>query len=202
MMTGRPTFTDLLDWVEGRLDPEHEDAVAAYVAGADAATLDTLEWIRGFLDGARSMPLEQPPPELSARLRNVFIGLHSPEQADEWSDASLMYDTRRGMAAAGVRSLEGDGVHLAFDSGLGRFVLEAAPAGPGEVDIQGLIMVSSADDDTGVDLAFLQQGTLRRAARATTDGRFDVPGVPVDVDELWLTSGSTRVRAALDLRSQ
>lgn len=209
MLTGRPSFTELLDWVEGRLAPEQADAVAAYVATADEATTETLEWIREFLDDARSMPLQTPPPELSQRLRDVFVGLHSPEQTDGWSDASLMYDTRRGVAAAGVRSLEGDGVHLAFDSDLGRFVLEASPAGPGEVDIQGLIMVSLVDDtdaaaedgiDSGIDVAFLQQGVLRRAARATPDGRFDVPGVPVDVDEMWLTAGGSRVRAPLDLR--
>jgi hypothetical protein len=196
----RPTFTELLDWVEGRLGPDHADAVASYVATADGATLETVEWIREFLADARSMPLEVPPPELSARLRSVFVGLHSPEQ-DDWSDASLLYDTRMGLAAAGVRSHEGDGVHLAFESAVGRFVLDAVAAGPGEVDVQGLIMVEP-DEADGVDLAFLEHGTLRRAARATTDGRFDVRGVPAGVDELWLTSGDTRVRAVLDLHGQ
>lgn len=196
----RPTFTELLDWVDGRLSDDHAEAVATYVATADAATLETVQWIRDFLADARSMPLVVPPPELSARLRNVFVGLHSPE-LDDWSDASLLYDTRMGYAAAGVRSHEGDGVHLAFDSAVGRFVLDAVAAGPGEVDVQGLIMVGP-DDTDGVDLAFLQQGTLRRAARATADGRFDVRGVPADVDELWLTAGDTRVRAELNLHDR
>jgi hypothetical protein len=52
----------------------------------------------------------------------------------------------------------------------------------------------------GIDLAFLQGGSLRRAARAGRDGRIDVRGVPIDVDELWLTSDVTRVRARLDLQ--
>ncbi|WP_183095910.1 hypothetical protein [Nocardioides stalactiti] len=201
MTIGRPTFTDLLDWVEGRLAPEQADVVAAYVATADDATMETVEWIREFHDAAGSMRLEQPPADLSARLRDVFVGLQGPEVSDRWSDASLLYDTRSGLAAAGVRSYDGDGVHLAFDSDLGRFLLEASPAGPGEVDIQGLIRTELIGDD-GVDLSFLGRGTLRRAARATADGRFDVRGVPVDVDELWLSSGGTRVRAALDLTSR
>ena len=54
---------------------------------------------------------------------------------------------------------------------------------------------------TSIDLAFLERGTLRRAAHATADGRFDVRGVPTGVDELWLSSAGTRVRAVLDLRS-
>jgi hypothetical protein len=198
MMTGKPTLTDLLDWVEGRLAPERSDQVSAYVDTADPTTLETLDWIRGFLQDARSMPLAQPPADLSARLRDVFVGLHSPEQGSEWTDASLLYDTRMGLAAAGVRSGD-DGVHLAFDSDLGRFVLDAVPAGPGEVDVQGLIMLDR-DGGTGVDLSFLQAGSLRRAAHATKDGRIDVRGVPVDVDEMWLTSGGTRVRARLDLQ--
>lgn len=200
MNSARPSFTDLLDWVEGRLVPERADAVASYVAHADPMTAESVEWIREFLDGAQSMPLAVPPPDLSARLRDVFVGLHNPDLADGWSNASLLYDTRTGLAAAGVRSLDDDGVHLAFDSDLGRFLLDATPAGPGDVDIQGLIRLVAAAQD-GVDLAFFQGGTLRRAARATSDGRFDVRGVPVDVDELWLTSGSTRVRAVLDLQT-
>jgi hypothetical protein len=199
-MVARPSFTDLLDWVEGRLPVEQADAVSAYVATADPAVQETVAWIRGFLEDARSMPLQAPPAELSARLRDVFVGLHSP-QSDDWSDASLLYDTRMGLAAAGVRSLDDDGVHLAFDSELGRFVLDATSAGPGEVDVQGLVMRDRIGPE-GLDLAFLEAGTLRRAARATADGRFDVRGVPTDVDELWLSSGGMRVRAVLDLRGR
>jgi hypothetical protein len=199
MIAGKPTLTDLLDWVEGRLSPERSDQISAYVDTADPATLETIEWIQGFLADARSMPLVQPPVELSDRLRDVFVGLHSPEQGSDWTDASLLYDTRMGLAAAGVRSAD-DGVHLAFDSDLGRFVLDAVPAGPGEVDVQGLIMLDRVGA-TGVDLAFLQAGSLRRAARAEKDGRIEVRNVPVDVDEMWLTSGGTRVRARLDLQS-
>ena len=198
MIAWKPTFTDLLDWVEGRLQPEQSELVAAYVDTADPATLETVDWIRTFLHDARSTPLAQPPAELSARLRDVFVGLHSPQQSSDWTDAALLYDTRMGLAAAGVRSAD-DGVHLAFDSELGRFVIDAVVAGPGEVDVQGLIMLDGVDEG-GVDLAFLQAGSLRRAARTTKDGRIDVRGVPVDVDEMWLTSGGTRVRARLDLQ--
>ncbi|GAA1501631.1 hypothetical protein [Nocardioides humi] len=197
-MTTRPTFTELLDWVEGRLAGDRADAVASYVAAGDPATTASVEWIREFIAGARSMPLSEPPPELSARLRNVFEELHRPGHGDGWSDASLLHDTRTGLAVAGLRSLDDDGVHLAFDSEIGRFVLDATAAGAGEVDIQGLIML--APGTRGVDLAFLERGDLRRAVRSTPDGRFDARGVPVDVDELWLTSGATRVRTVLDLR--
>jgi hypothetical protein len=198
MRAARPSFTDLLDWVEGRLVPERADAVTAYVATADPDTAETVQWIRDFVEDAHAMPLEQPPADLSERLRDVFVGLHNPELSDDWSDASLLYDTRMGMAAAGVRSADDDGVHLAFESELGRFVLDATSSGEGMVDVQGLVV--ERGEPTGIDLAFLQAGTLRRATRTTADGRFDVRGVPTDVDELWLSSGTTRVRAVLDLQ--
>jgi hypothetical protein len=200
MKTTRPTFTELLDWVEGRLAPERADAVATYVATADPETAETVEWIREFVVKAHAMPLQQPPADLSARLRDVFVGLHSPELSQDWSEASLLYDTRSGLAAAGVRSLDEDGVHMAYDSELGRFVLDAIAAGADVVDVQGML-VFGQKQSTGIDLAFFQGGTLRRAARTTPDGRFEVRGVPADVDELWLSSGTTRVRAALDLRA-
>ncbi|WP_436701263.1 hypothetical protein [Nocardioides sp. BYT-33-1] len=196
-MTARPTFTELVDWVEGRLADDAAAAVAAYVASGDPSTTASVAWIRDFLEDARSMPLRQPPADLSARLRGVFEQLHRPGSVDGWSDAWLLHDARSGVAA-GVRSTEDGGVHLAFDSSLGRFVLDATAAGAGEVDVQGLIML--APGAAGADLAFLARGDLRRAVRATADGRFDARGVPVDVDELWLTSGATRVRAILDLR--
>ncbi|GAA3824004.1 hypothetical protein GCM10022242_26840 [Nocardioides panacisoli] len=185
--------------MEGRLVAERADAVTAYVATADAGTTETVQWIRDFVEDARSMPLQQPPTELSERLRDVFVGLHNPELSNDWSDASLLYDTRMGMAAAGVRSLDDDGVHLAFESELGRFVLDATNSGEGMVDVQGLVVVERGEP-TGIDLAFLQAGSLRRAARTTADGRFEVRGVPTEVDELWLSSGTTRVRAVLDLQ--
>jgi len=197
MIAGKPTFTDLLDWVEGRLSPERSDEVRSYVDSGDPTTLESVEWIRGFLRDAEAARLEKPPAELSDRLRGMFVGLHHPSQGDDWSDASLVFDTRSGLAAAGVRSGD-DGVHLAFASELGRFVLDATPAGPDEVDVTGLLVRSG--DGTGVDLAFLQGGTLVRAARVSRDGRIDVRGVPVDVDELWLTAGTTKVRARLDLQ--
>ncbi|MDQ6525655.1 hypothetical protein RB608_18700 [Nocardioides sp. LHD-245] len=197
-MTARPTFTELLDWIEGRLTDEAAAAVATYVDSGDPATSASVAWIRDFLAAAGSMPLSQPPPDLSARLRGVFDELHRPMRAEGWSDAWLLQDARSGLAAAGVRSSADGGVHLAFDSELGRFVLDATGAGVGEVDVQGLVML--APGAGGVDLAFLAHGDLRRAVRTTPDGRFDARGVPLDVDELWLTSGATRVRATLDLR--
>lgn len=190
-----PRFTELLDWVEGRLDDDRARAVAEYVATDDEAA-HTVEWLEGFLHDARLMPLHQPPPELSARLRAAFVGYHHPRQPDEWSDATLLYDTRK--PAVGMRSTGTvDGIHLAFDSQVGRFVVEVKPSRPGTVDLEGMVLAGTG---SAIDLAFLEAGALRRAARTDRYGRFEVRHVPDTVDELWITAESGRARAALDLR--
>lgn len=198
MTTLRPTFTELVDWLDGRLGGDQAQAVASYVAEGDPSTLESVEWILTFVDGASSMPLEQSPPELGGRLRGIFDRLHRPQVGRDWFDATLLYDARSGDAPSGEHSPGGRGVHLAFDSALGRFVLDATSAGAGQVDVEGLVLLPTGA--WGVDLALLADGTLRRAVRTGPDGRFEVRGVPVEVDELWLTSGTTRVRAVLDLR--
>lgn len=190
-----PTFTELLDWAEGRLDAHRAEQVAAHVAEADPATARTVAWIEEFLHGARLMPLHQPPPDLSDRLRAAFVGFHQPHGTDDWHDATLLYDTRE--PAAGMRSAGiADGTHLAYESGIGRFVIEASPSGPGRVDLAGLVLGAR---DAAVDLAFMVDGVLQRAARTDRQGRFTVSEVPDTVDEVWLTTAAGRARAVLDL---
>jgi hypothetical protein len=69
---GRPDFRTLLDWLEGRLDADRAERVAAQVAEADERTLRTVDWLRGFLTTARELPLEEPPPIVRQNLRQYF----------------------------------------------------------------------------------------------------------------------------------
>lgn len=68
----RPDFRTLLDWLEGRLDTDRAEQVAAAVAEADEQTLRTVEWLRGFLSTARELPLEAPPPIVRQSLQQYF----------------------------------------------------------------------------------------------------------------------------------
>jgi hypothetical protein len=68
----RPGFRTLLDWLEGRLDADAAERVAAQVAEADERTLRTVDWLRGFLTTARLLPLEEPPPVVRQGLRQYF----------------------------------------------------------------------------------------------------------------------------------
>lgn len=194
-MERRPTFTDLLDHAEGRLSEERSRWVEAQVA-LDETAARTLAWIEDFLSRSRAMPLTQPPPELSARLRAMFAGATEAAGDQPWTTAHLLHESRS-QGVAGVRSSAGDSRHVAFDSPAGRFIVEIQSRGTDAVDLTGLVLVDGAG---GSSLTFLEAGVVRAVARCQRDGRFEALGVPRVVDELQLVAGEVRLRAPLDLR--
>ena len=72
MDPARLDLRTLLDWLEGRLDTERAERVAAQVAEADEQTLRMVQWLRGFLATARDLPLEEPPPIVRQSLKQYF----------------------------------------------------------------------------------------------------------------------------------
>ena len=87
---GRPDFRTLLDWLEGRLDADKAERVAAQVAEADEQTLRTVEWLRGFLAAARDLPLEEPPATVRENLKEYFA---------RWSQGQgSLFSNRRNVA--------------------------------------------------------------------------------------------------------
>ena len=62
-----------------------------------------------------------------------------------------------------------------------------------------LVADTTADTDDGIEVSVMVAGVLHGAARCSTrDGGFALSGVPRDADEVWLTHGDLRVRAAVD----
>ncbi|MEV5000399.1 hypothetical protein [Nocardioides sp. LML1-1-1.1] len=196
-MSRRPTPADIFDWVEGRLSPERARAVAEHVATEPAAAA-TAEWFERFRKDAASLPLEQPPAELSQRLRDLFGAGTTQVSGPHWTTARLLYDTRDANVA-GMRSADTlDTVHVAFESEAGRFVLEIRPAGQGAVDLIGLLLLDDPVD--GVDLSLLEDGVVRRMVRAGSDGRFELREVPDSIDEMRFEAGPMQVSTPLRLR--
>jgi hypothetical protein len=197
-MAHRLTFTELLDHAEGRLPAERSRWVEDQVA-LDEDAAHTLAWIEDFLAQAQAMPLTQPPPELSARLRAMFSGAAETAGDQPWTTAHLLHESR-GQGVAGVRSSATDTRHVAFDSPAGRFIVEVRPGGAegaDRADLSGLVLVDGAG---GASLTFLEAGVVRAVARCQRDGQFEALGVPRAVDELQLVAGDVRLRAQLDLR--
>jgi hypothetical protein len=64
----RIAFSQLLDWVEGRLTEEEARAVEEQVALADASTLADVAWVRRFVRATEASILESPPPDVRSAL--------------------------------------------------------------------------------------------------------------------------------------
>ncbi|WP_460846152.1 hypothetical protein [Nocardioides ultimimeridianus] len=195
-MSRTPSFADLVDWVEGRLDEDRAALVAAHVR-ADGAAADAVAWIRDFGQAAAALPLVEPPAELRDRLRALFPAGRAGTA--DWSVARLLHDTAEGRIA-GARLDAGAGErYLAFEAAEGRFVLEVRrSASPAAVDLYGLVLL---DDVTGGgSVTVTEGGVARRMAPLGAHGRFELLDVPLSADEIRISVGDVRLSADLGLQ--
>ncbi len=100
-------FSDLLDWLEGRLPPDEARAVADRLKAADAATQVDLDWLRLFLEARRFLKLSSPPPSVREVLKQRFASYAEARQPpglfQRWL-AALTFDSRAQPVTAGLRS--------------------------------------------------------------------------------------------------
>ncbi len=203
MSTERASFTDLLDWVEGRIDPERAELVEALVQEDDPETAETIAWIRDFLAAAELMPLHELPAEASAELHDV-VRLHASAWAPSaYDDASPVTDSRWALPATGTRAGGAtDVVHLAFDSDAGRLGLDVARVTIGRVDVHGRF-APAADGEAGqTRIVFTRAGRVRGTTVCAVSGEFTARDVPADVDEVWVVAGDRVVRAAVTFETR
>lgn len=193
-----PSFTLLLDWVEGRLDEDAGRDVEQFVAGsADAQA--SVEWIREYLHAGRSMPLATPPDDLQATLRGLFRERLAPWAPASYLDGHLDLDTRS-QAVAGARAGDDHSFHLRFVADDLELLLTVTPVSPEEVDVRGSVRPSkndaasengSTNKDTrpgipGRNVVFTSARRVRRHAVCDDNGDFRVSGLEVGVDEIWV----------------
>ena len=106
-----PRFSELLDWLEGRLPPDKAQAVAERLQSADAATQADLDWLRLFLQARQSVQFASPPPSVRETLRRDFAAYaetrEPPSPFRRWL-ATLTFDSRAQPITAGFRSAAGE----------------------------------------------------------------------------------------------
>jgi hypothetical protein len=202
----QPTFAELLDWLEGRLDDAQSADVADRVAHGTEATGAAVDWIRSFLESARSMPLQTPPPEVRAAVRRVIDEHLTPWVPGDYSDAAVAYDSRT-ERATGTRSEPGDGgsdiYHLIFGTEFGQIVLDVLIADNG-VDLRGSVPQVLVDLVGGgpTRVVLTSDRVVRRTAVCSPDGLFTFFDVPSGIDEMWVEHGETRIRASVHLHAR
>ena len=80
-MSTPPTFTELVDWVDGRLDQQQAADVESRVATGGEETSATVDWIREFKAAAELMPLVAPPEHVRSPSATPSVDSAPPGQA-------------------------------------------------------------------------------------------------------------------------
>jgi hypothetical protein len=110
--SNRPHFSELLDWLEGRLLPDDARAVAERLQAADAATQADLDWLRLFLQARQSVQFASPPPSVRETLKQRFAAYAEAREPtgpfQRWL-ATLTFDSRAQPITAGLRSAAEEG---------------------------------------------------------------------------------------------
>lgn len=106
-----PRFSELLDWLEGRLPPEEAQALTERLGTAGAATQADLDWLRLFHQARQSVQLASPPPSVRETLQGRFTAYAETRQPPGLFQrllAVLTFDSRVQPVTAGFRSVAND----------------------------------------------------------------------------------------------
>ncbi len=195
-----PSFEELLDWIEGRLDESDAAAMEARVEVADEETRRTAAWIEHFMDQSRAMSLPTPPPIVRQRLRQVFKSHSESQLSVETIIAGLVFDSRKGRELVGVRgpASTDDRFHLGFECAEGYIMLDVAPAADGEMDIDGQVLLAGIGPPVFEAVARHATGD-RSSALGDEFGRFALAAVPAATSSLELSNGELTLVLPLEL---
>lgn len=203
----RPDFAELVDLVEGRLEPASAARTRA-LARDDSEATAALRWITGFVELTRAVPLHQPPPIVRQGLQSYFArwgrARATLDRPRVELPASLLFDSRLDLATVGVRGADDtEGiVHLAYTTDQADLVLDVRPLGGGVVQLDGQVLLTEPSTAPIFEATALgPQGALR-TVDGDTLGNFSLTGVPVDVTEIRVSNGDLLIVAAVDLRDQ
>lgn len=198
--TQRPSFTELVDWVEGRLPSQRGARVSAQVDG-DAQLQDAVEWIRRFLATAAQAPLTQPPDQLRAALRAVFR--EQSGRRDGMRGAArlvLLFDSRRDHTLSGVRGVDADmGIQLAYTGDAADLVLDVCHVSDTAARVDGQLFLRDEQPASTEVAVRAADGRLTHASGLDPLGRFTAGEVPVGPIEVRVRAGDVDVVAECDL---
>jgi hypothetical protein len=206
-MTGpeipEPTAEEILDWMEGRLDPVRAAQVEEAVARPGSIAHEFAEWAREFHRLAGATPLIPPPPLVGQRLRRMYAAWAGRVRTTARLVARLDVDSREPDALVAVRGPLLDPttrVQLTFTCEAADVVLDVAPAGPDAVTIRGQVMPRRPTPS-----AFQATATGPSRTVSTIDGddlgSFRLERVPVDTELLVLTNDELLIDVPLSSSS-
>ncbi|MBV7336740.1 hypothetical protein KFU94_52620 [Chloroflexi bacterium TSY] len=117
----RPTFEELLDWIDGRLSPQEiakvETKVASLLSGNEEAIQAEVLWLQAFVRLRGELNHEVPPTRVRSNLRNQFAQYAQHRSISQSTRnaqpsvlrqliASLTFDSGATVASAGARTAQ------------------------------------------------------------------------------------------------
>jgi len=197
----RIAFSQLVDWVEGRLPQKEAQAMEEQVEVADIATLADVAWLRKFVSATEDSVLESPPPEvrstLIARFRAHAEGRRTPGLLKRVV-ATLTFDGGL-RPAVGVRSAGTQGARrqLVYSVDDLDVALNFLPrARDKNFDLDGQVLPRD-DVELGSFSVQLLQSESELGITATDDlGAFAFESIPSGVYEIILSTDRVEVSIA------
>lgn len=202
----RPTFSELLDFAEGRLSGAEHERISGFIAEHPQEIAAEWAWVQDFLRKAQTVSLHPMPAGLQDRLSN--LGPASPavpslEKASGWVetvrrvvaelvDPGLQPD----FATAGLRSKAFDSTarQWTFTSGGFDILVNALVRPDRRYDLHG--QVFPGNEDAGATISSAQLVCEdREFSLATVDdyGEFLIQGVPAGAYELVIAGEEIEV---------
>lgn len=195
-----PTFTELLDWAEGRVAEPRRTQLAALVA-QDTESAASVRWIEQFLAASRTMPLATPPAATSERLRETLEEYLGPWRPEQYSVGALALAVGGPGTASGTRSIAGASVEatyddLVFETEVGRVRVTLRPGVDAGVDARITFDETAADAfPVGESRVLLAAGDrVRRSAVRVSATELEASSLPADLDRIWLVHDDRTVR--------
>lgn len=146
-----PTFSEILDWLEGRLSEDERRRVAELLANADESTRANEEWLRIFLQATRKMRFESPPAHVRTELRHRFAAYAQDRKSPgliERLQATLAFDSHTQVATSGLRSagMEELQRQLVYRSGEVEVALNLQPGSAhAHINLYGQVFAADGD---------------------------------------------------------
>lgn len=199
-----PSLPDILDWLEGRLDPQRRREVGTAIAAAEAAddrtTVELVAWLRRFREDAGQLPLVAPPPMLAQRLR--AIPRTRAGRVTVRVEARPTLDTRPSARPAGVRGapqgMDTVRFQLGFAAPQAAVIIDVLPDDGGTVTLRGQV-IPTLDTPRVFTATVSGPSGAVHTERGDLTGGFRLERVPLDVQRLMVSNDELEVSMSLGL---
>lgn len=196
-----PRFSELLDWLEGRLPPDQAQAMAESLETADASTQAGLDWLRLFLQARQTVQIASPPSSVRETLKDRFaayIEVRKPPGLFQRLLATLTFDSHLQPVTASIRSAqradEGSQQQLIYSTEAAEVALTVHSALPNKKFIvTGQIFPAAEIPAHSFSIQLLREVHEVGLTAADELGEFTFTDLPVGDYEMIVSAGEYEV---------